>query len=591
MILLVSSMAQIFAVMIALNFIVRTLIFTALKVFGAYDPLWDLKWPRFPWRPLWLYVWVRFSDWREENFGGGTHSAGAAGAVTQLALRFEPGQSLIGHVRLPGGFLHYGLIGEPSERHKVYVASARSGKSLQLQTELALMPLDACAMVVDPKNSHTPEVLIPLERRGHELKVLDALGLGDRPTDRICFLAQIDLINARLGQDRTTMICNRLASFSFPSGGNEKPFFVDMGREGWARVMCFARVTIPGATMLDVRKLVNVGFIEHADGDPELGMVMLWKAMQKCDAYDGYVSSYGAQMLAMDDRTRENVLATIRSRTAIWDHSQVKSVSSGNDVNLCDLKDPTKNLIISIPAPVGEMQTTLQSWIGGVVSLSLAVMEWIPGDLKTKTRFVIEEAQAIGETALPGLGDKAALMAGMGVNLTVVAQDLPGFRKAFPKDYKSVIGNAQHVIFMACNDDETYKYIAENAFGKKTIKRKKWRIPFLWTVSTIEKDVVTPDQVRRRLEASKNNAVVMRNGKRSMFVKIARSFKILPVWRLEPSADHGETPARAWFRSIWKAYFQKHEANEQPVQQPKLLTDQRKLEELAKSAAARRGAA
>ena len=590
MIILVSGVAQFVAALIALNFIVRTIIFTTLKHFGAYDPRWDKKWPRFPWRVFWLIGWIKFADWREENFSGGTASAGKAGAVTQLALQYEIGDSLIGRVRLPLGIPHYSLTGEPSQRHKVYLASARSGKSLQLETEIALMPDDACAVITDPKGTVTHEILYKLEERGHDLCVLDPMGSTGRPSQSINCHRQIDFINERLGQDRTTMIFDRLASLFFPHNSNAKnPFFDDMGRDGWAKIGCFAKLTIPNSSMLDTRRLVQVGFIEEAGGDAQLAMVMLWMAMQKCDAYDGYVSSFGSQMLTMDDRTRENILGTIRSKTAFLDHEQVKSVTRGNDVNLCDLKDPSKNLIISLPAPVGDMRTTLRPWIGAIVSLSLAVMEWVPGDLKTKTRFIIEEAQAIGESALPGLGDTAALMAGMGVQLIVVVQDMAGFRKAFPKDYMSIIGNAQHVIFMATNDHETYEFIANKAFGQKTVRRKKWCIPFLWTVSSRQEPVITPDKVRRYLEAGRGNAIVMRNGKRSMFVKIAKSYEILPVWMLDPSHDHGESAARAWFRSIWDGWKAEQGCG-RPSLPPKLLTDERKLERLAATARNRNGA-
>ncbi|WP_269584243.1 type IV secretory system conjugative DNA transfer family protein [Roseibium sp. Sym1] len=571
------------------NIALRTVVFTTLRIFGAFDPRWDKKWPRLPWRWPYLRLWIRFQEWKEENFKQGKASAGKSGALTQLALRYEEGNSLIGRVRLPLGIPHYSLIGEKSERHKLYIASSRSGKSLQVQTELAHMPQDACALIVDPTANHTNQVLIPLERRGHELCALDPLGLLDRPSQSINFIAQIDLINARLGQDRTTILCDRIANLSFPESSNEKPFFRDMGREGWARIILFAKITNKNAAMLDARRLVLVGFIEDADGDPVLAMALLWEAMLACDAYDGHVSSFAAQMIAMDERTRENVLATIRSKTAFWDHEQVKSVSRSNDVNLCDLKDPDKNLIVSLPVTVGEMRTTLRPWVGGIISLSLAVMEWIPGDLKTKTRFVIEEIQALGEDALQGVGEAFPLMAGQGVSLTAVGQDLPGLRKAFPKDYKSMIGNAQHVIFMATNDHETYEYIANHVFGQKTVKRKKWRIPFLWTVSSKEIPVITPDQVRRFLEAGRNNAIVLRNGKRSMMVKTALSYRVLPVWMIDPSRDHRETRARAWFRKVWEDFTARCAERPEPITDiPLPLTGTAKLEALARSVAASR---
>jgi type IV secretory pathway TraG/TraD family ATPase VirD4 len=551
MVLFALDVALFCAALITLNFIIRTLVFSTLKRFGAFDPRWDLKWPRLPWRPFW-FAWVKFTDWKEENFSGGAANASKASWVTQLALSYRTGHSLIGRVRLPLGIPNYSLVGEPSERHKVFVASSRSHKTNQLETEIALMPDDACAVITDPKAAITENVLYKLEERGHELCVLDVMSSTRRPSQSINFHRQVDFINERVGEDRTTMLFDRLGSIYFPPGvSGEKPFFTDMGREGFARINCFAKLIYPNSSMIDARRLIQVGFTEEAEGDAELGMTMLWLAMSKCKAYDGYVSSYGAQMLEMDERTRSNVLATIRSRTAFLDHEQVKAVSRENDVNLCDLKDPNKNLIISIPAPVGDMRTTLRPWIGSIVSLSLAVMEWVEGDLKTKTRFVIEEAQAIGEQALPGLGETAALMAGMGVQLILVVQGMAGFKKAFPKDYMSIIGNAQHVVFMATNEPETYEFIANKAFGPKTIKHRKWG--FLWTVRKTEAAFITPDKVRRYLEAGRNNAIVMRNGQRSMFVKNAKSYETLPVWMMNPSRTHGETPARAWFRSVWMA--------------------------------------
>lgn len=584
------------------NAVLRIAVFSGLKKFGAYDPRWDAHWPRLPWRSLWR-AWIKFKEWREENFSSGVPSAGKSSALTQLSLTFNTGDSLMGSVRLPGGIPYYGLLGEASERHKLLIGATRSGKSLQLETELALMPDDACALLTDPKGAITHNVLYKLEERGHALCVLDPMGTTDRPTQQINFHVQVDLINARLGEDRTTMIFDRIASLFFPAGTNEKEFFQNMGREGWARINCFAKLTIRHSSMIDARRLVQQGFIQEASGDAELAMTMLWKAMERCDAYDGYISSFGSQMLAMDARTRESVLATIRSKTAFLDHDQVKAVSRGNDVNLCDLKNPAKNVIIAIAAPVGDMRTTLRPWIGSIVSLSLAVMEWIEGDLKTKTRFYIEEAQAISENALPGLGDTAALMAGMGVQLILVVQDMGGFKKAFPNDYKSIIGNAQHVIFMASNEPETYEFAANKAFGNKTVKRKKWFIPFLWTVRSWEVPVITPDKVRRYLEAGRSNAIVMRNGKRSMFVKIAKSYQVLPVWMINKSSGHRESIARAWTRSVLgcrpepiaRAALSEPQQTAMPqgvIERPcPPMTDREKLEALARSACPPRRAA
>ena len=546
MVLLILNAAIALAALIVANFLLRTVIVKVLMFFGAFDPRWDRYWPRLPWRFVWRAL-VGFVEWKEENFSGGEHNAGRVHWLTQLATPYRTGYSLIGRLRLPFGIGHYFLVGEPTERHKVFVASARSGKSVQLETEISLMPDDAAGLFTDPKGTITENVCYYLEARGHELCVLDPLGCTSRPSQSINIHRQIDFINHRLGDDRTTMLFDRYAAMHFPPDSNEKEYFKIAGKEGWARLNCFAKWYYPDSSPLHARHFLMHGFIEHADGDSELAMTMLWKAMERCPIYNGYVSSFGTEMLNLDHRTRSSVLSTMKGKTAYLDHPQVRAVSHRNDLNLCDLKDPTKNLIITLPAPVGDMRTTLRPWIGAITSLSLAVMEWIPGDLRTKTRFVIEEAQALGEQALPGLGDTAALMAGMGVQLIVVVQGMSGFRKAFPRDYQSIIGNAQHVVFMATNEPETYDFIAEKAFGEKTVKRRKWG--FLWVVERRTEPFITPDKVRRYLESERGNAIVMRNGKRSMIVKIAKSFEVLPVWMIRPDRMHGETASRAWFRA------------------------------------------
>ena len=169
-----------------------------------------------------------------------------------------------------------------------YIAAPASGKSLMLQTALATMPDRASAFVIDPKGDHTHDVLLPLAERGHKLAVLDPLRILPFPSHSINLLAQIRLINRRVGQDMTTMLCNRLADVAFPSGPEREPFFTNAARELWARAMCFVLVTMPRGTMMDVRRLLTVGFIEASPEDPDLAIRMVWEAMLACPVYDGY---------------------------------------------------------------------------------------------------------------------------------------------------------------------------------------------------------------------------------------------------------------------------------------------------------------
>jgi type IV secretory pathway TraG/TraD family ATPase VirD4 len=329
--------------------------------------------------------------------------------------------------------------------------------------------------------------------------------------------------------------------------------------------------------------------IKEADGDPQLAFDLLWEAMLACQIYNGYVSATGAEMIDLDERTRSNVLATAKSKTAFWDHEQIRSISVDNDINLCGFKDPDCNQLLSLTVPVGELKTTLKPWAGVITSLSLAVMEYIPGDLKVKTRFVLEEVQALGSAALHGISGQMALLPGMGAQITIVAHTISGLKAEFPKDWETMIGTAQQVIFMASNDEATIGFIERMALGSKTVKQKKWGIPFLWTVRRFEKQIMDGDQIRRLLEAGRENAIVLRNGRRTIIAKNALSYKVLPVWMINPNRDHKEQPARAWFRKVWEDFKARRAERPEPITDfPLPLTGTAKLEALARSVTASR---
>lgn len=539
------------------NAVIRTVVVFTLQKFGAWNPQWDKKWPRLPWRPLWR-AWIKFKEWHEEHFvfDEGS-SASNASWITQHAMMHEEGQTVIGRVKPPYGLPYYGVIGESSERHVIIVAAPRSGKTQQLKVDLALMPDKCRALVLDPKCEITNDILIPLERRGHRLVCIDPFQLSNRPTQQINILAQIGLINKRTGLDLTTILCNRIATVTFPDNPSEKSFFIVAPRELWARLICFVLWRDPNATMMDVRKLLKQGFLEEANGDPKLAYLMLWEAMLECPIYDGYVSSTGAQMIEMDDKTKSNVLATAQAKTAFWDHEQIQSISRENDFDLCGLKDNDCTDILSLAVPVGELKTTLKPWAGSIISLALLAMEYIPEKLDHKTKFVLEEVQALGASALHGVSGQMALLPGYGAQITIVAHTISGLKAEFPNDWETMIGTAQQVIFMATNDEATVNFIERMALGSKTVKRRKWHIPFLWTVARYSKNIMDGDQLRRLLEADRENTIVLRNGRRTVIGKNVLSYKCLPIWMVNPSKDFGETPARAWFRGVWEEWQQK----------------------------------
>lgn len=578
------------ALKIAETLIRWTAIF-ALKYFGAWDPRWDALTPRlFPWRPVWG-AYLRFQEWREEFFKLGEDNAGLSGWLTQLSKQYRNDSSLMGRVRLPLGLPCPVLSGEKVETHKLVVGPAGSGKSVTEQTQLGLLSKRGTCALYDPKGQHTHNILYALADRGHKLVVIDPLNSMPRLTGKLELFANMRELNRRMNGNFDTILLDKFSAAIFPDGSSNQQFFVLTPRQLWARLMKFAMLLGPETTVLTARRLLTHGFIEHADGDANLAMTMLWTAMSKSP--DDYVSEAGIAMLDLDDRTRSNILQTTRTRTEFWSHPQIMNVSNGNDAFVSDLKPEAHNddgLIISFVIPVGLANSTFKPYLAQWFALMFFMFEAIPGDLSPKCRMVIEELQSFAGS-IEGIDTVVPLLRGYGCSFTGITQNISGLHEALGRNNAdSMIASSSHVQFTGTNDQFTLDTIQKLALGDKTIKKRKWG--FLWVKDRRSKPLMTNDQLRRVLAPHRKQILCHRAGHRAMLLKQAPGYRELPVWLAYADRDHGETPARAWFRSLYESWTARtaSDARTEPRQEAPASSDTQKFEMLITAAQRRRGA-
>ncbi|KPA99928.1 type IV secretory system conjugative DNA transfer family protein [Ahrensia marina] len=539
--------------------VTRWSVIATAKKFGAWDPRWNEKIPRlFFWRPLWR-CFIAYKEWCEEHFGLGEPNAGLLKTRTQLCMQFKEGDSLMGRVRLPLGLPCPDLTGEPIETHKVIIGPAASGKSVTEATQLGLMSSTATAAIYDPKGQHTHNILYALADQGHKLVVIDPLSTLPRASGKLELFANIRELNRRMDGCFDTILLDKFAAAIFPEDGSPNKFFVLTPRQLWTRVMAYAMSLDTEATVLDARRLLTHGLGDETDTDPKKRMLMLWFGMARSKHLNGYVAEAGIAMIDADEKTRSNVLMTTRTRTEFWSHEQIQAVSDGNDAFISDLKPNAgivpgndEGLIISFVIPVGLATTTFKPYLAQWFAMMFFMFEAIPGDHSPKARLVIEELQSFGGS-IDGIDAVAPLLRGYGCSFTAITQDIHGLEKALgEKPANSLIASSSHVQFVATNDTKTRGMIQNLALGEET--RTKRKLGFLWKLYTYTRPVFTNDQLRRVLSPKRKHILVHRAGGRAALVKQAPGYSELPVWLHYPDRDHGETPARAWFRSIYESY-------------------------------------
>lgn len=530
--------------------LVRSVWAVCARRYGFWHPNYDYFWPRLPWRPFWR-IWAKFCEWFEEVFSmGGKQTAGWLSVLSSLCLQYQDGDVLLGRVRhwLGGWFQPMGFA---PQRHLMMIAGTGSGKSVFLASLLALLNKFSSAFVIDPKGTLARTIVPAQIARGRNAHALDPLGITGLASASWEPLAELAVLNVRLGDDVTTLFLDKIAEALVEKHPSEKPFWPESARLLLSSVLGHVLTSEPPEkrNIVRARELINVGYREFSD-DPKEALDLLWIDMRDNPALGGHIAKGGAFMLGASENGGNDVLATLRAATKFLDHPQVQRLSRHSSFNLCDLKGGS-DWVICV-APTTEIRGALKPWFRMLSMCALYCFEMIPGGLKHPCLFAIDEMPSLGN--IPDFETALAVMRGYGVRFLGIAQDLGNFKQAYPESWASFIGNADAVYWMGVNHPATAEFLSRQ-LGKATRKDatgygKNKRL-FL-----NEREVMTADQVRRFLSPKRGNMIVTRFGERPIRARLMPYFKELPVWLYAPDPEHREAAPRAWFRNLQRRFAQ-----------------------------------
>lgn len=180
-------------------------------------------------------------------------------------------------------------------------------------------------------------------------------------------------------------------------------------------------------TLREVRSLLS-------GTSPELAE--LFTAMVACEAFDGIVHNTGKTFISKNERELASIMSTAQEQTAPLD--DVVRVTERSDFRLSDLSSGNTTIYLVLP---GMRMGTHYRWLRLVIQQALAAMERAPvpfGGLPVW--FVLEEFPALGH--MRSIESAAGLMAGFGVKLWTVLQDLTQLQTHYPKSWETFLGNA-----------------------------------------------------------------------------------------------------------------------------------------------------
>lgn len=418
------------------------------------------------------------------SLGGraGTHGSARFASGAELVWLGGPAGLLIGRNLQTGKPLRYDGPG-----HLLTIAPTRSGKGVGTVIP-NLLVADRSVICVDPKGENTTITARARARFG-AVHVLDPFGITGQPS--ACFnpLAALNPASLDLAEDAATL-ADALV-FDAPGEAGEAHWNEEAKALIGGILLHILTQEPPARRNLAVLR-------EHLTGAPAAFEILLTE-MQASTAAGGLVARAANRHLGKADREATGVLSAAQRHTHFLDSPRITAVLDHSNFAFADLKTRTATVFLVLPP---DRLSTYARWLRLIISQSLQDLARASGQPRAPILYLLDEFAALGHMA--PIERAMGLMAGYGVQLWPILQDLHQLRSTYGGRAGTFFSNASVLQVFGVNDSETAQLVS-GLLGQTTIvfSTESRREGTLFTKGDTSvsdqhtgRPLLTPDEVR-----------------------------------------------------------------------------------------------
>ena len=383
------------------------------------------------------------------------------------------------------------LIRYTGPGHLLTIAPTRAGKGVGAIIP-NLLTTPKSVVCIDPKGENATVTAQARRDAGQEVYILDPWGITGDTSASFNPLTWLDVTSEDAAED-AALLADALV-YDAP------------GSEGDAHWNEEAKALI-GGMLLHVASLPpgqrSMATFRDCLTLPPDRFAALLKDMQATTTAFGLVARAANRMLSKSDRESAGVLSSAQRHTHFLDSPKMQRVLQTGTLKLDHLKQYPTSVYLVLPP---DRLSSYGRWLRLMVTLTITVMARAKGE--QKVLFLLDEFAALGP--LPAVQTAMGLMAGYGVQIWPILQDLNQLRALYRVSAGTFLSNAAVLQSFGTADHETAKHLSE-MLGQKTIEvtgygnnqSQKMGEPFenssssSQNTSEVGRSLLMPDEIRR----------------------------------------------------------------------------------------------
>jgi type IV secretion system protein VirD4 len=379
-------------------------------------------------------------------FGNDTKTLGSARFANKKELKqngFYNGQGLlVGHSKEE-------RLYAPTDDHALITAPTKSGKTTCFVITNLLKLGDTSAVVTDPNGECWAVTGRERSKHGqvHLWAPFSAITDKYNPLDYV-----------RVGTPNERDDVELITSLIVPDSANsDDSFWNDQAREvimGIILYVLYTRVE-KKRTLAEVRHLLTLS--EEAFDEVLIAMVHYGHPL---------ITRAAHNLQNQESKLRSNVMATVNTKTRIWDSAILNAATSKSDFNFSELREVTGTVYLVVPLEHLANYYPALALISGV---ALAEINRARSTEPKRVTFMLDEFANLGrlkpfETAI-SIARKA------GIQLCLFIQDLAQAKRVYGTGWESFEANCNTKIVFGINQIEEAKKLSDT-LGVKTVKTR-----------------------------------------------------------------------------------------------------------------------
>lgn len=389
-----------------------------------------------------------------------------------------------------------GLDGRKHRRNlnTVAIGGSGAGKSHNL-AKPNIMQANTSFVVLDPKGELVRDTGHLLEQKGYEVRVLDLLNMEKS----FCYNPFAYL---RDDNDVQRLVTNLFKSTTPKGSQSQDPFWDTSASMLLLALIFYLHYEAPEdeQNFPMVMEMLRAGEVREDDDCYQSPLDELFERLEMKNP-DHIAVKYYKDYHSGSAKTLKSIQITLAARLEKFNLSSLAALTATDELDLPSLGEKKVALFALIP----DNDTSFNFLVSILYTQIFQQLFWLAdhkygGSLPVPVHFLMDE---FANVSLPDDFDKIlATMRSRNVSVTIILQNIAQLKALFEKQWESILGNCDEMLYLGGNETSTHKLISESYLGKATIDTNTYGKStgrsgnYSTNYQITGRELMTPDEVR-----------------------------------------------------------------------------------------------